>query len=128
MGDAMGQNLVPNAGFEMDSVCPNNISEIYYARPWFQPHTWNGNTANSSSSDLYNFCDNGLSRDVGVPWNDGFNSYQLARTGHGYSGIIPYSDTMNYREYIEIPLIDTLVANSIYCVKYYVSLLDDAGL
>ena len=112
------QNLVPNYSFEIYTSCPQTPVKIYLASPWFQPNIGAGNTTNSSSSDLFNSCSTG---NVGVPSNAG--GFQNARTGNGYAGIYSSFDTSNNaREYIEVPLLSTLIANKKYCVDYYVSL------
>ncbi len=116
------QNLVPNYSFEIDTACPGG-NKIYYALPWFQPSIYLGNTTNSSSSDLCCSCQ--------APWNDGvpvnINGYQFARTDTTYAGIYCYIVANNTREYIEVPLLDTLIHNHNYCVEYYVSLANDYG-
>ncbi len=111
------QNLVPNPSFENITQCPS-YNEIYFAPPWFQPCIHFGNTYNSSSTDLYDTCSN--SAEFGIPTN--VVGFQYARTGIGYAGIAVYEDTINYREYLEVPLLDTLIANKKYCVEFYVSL------
>ncbi len=55
-----------------------------------------------------------------VPLN--IAGYQNARTGNGYGGFYGVIDTINAREYIEVPLLDSLVTNRKYCVEFYVSL------
>ena len=120
ISNTQAQNLVPNPSFETITSCPHGDNYIYRAQPWFQPSYWHGNVINSSSSDLYNACA-GTAFTVGVPINGG-GGFQYARTGVGYAGIFTHSDTNNYREYIEVPLIDTLIANHSYCVEFYVSL------
>ncbi len=117
---ASGQvNLVPNPSFETVTQC-GGISQIYYAAPWFQPNIWQGNTTNSSTSDLFDTCVNYST--AGVPINQCGN--QNARTGIGYAGIFVYGDTFNYREYLEVPLVSPLIANRHYCVEFYVSLAE----
>ncbi len=113
------QNIVPNYSFEVDTACPFMGSDLFYAIPWFVPHT------NWSSTDLYDTCDNSVGSGAGVPYNDG--GYQWARTGVKYAGIIVYTDTMNYREYMEVPLLDTLIANRNYCVEFYISRAENSG-
>ena len=115
-------NLVPNPSFENITSCPYGSGGISLAPPWFQPATFQGNTTNSSSSDLYDTCVNQFS--MGVPLN--IFGYQQPRTGHSYAGVFMHSDTFNYREYIEVPLLDTLIANRKYCVQFYVSLADSS--
>ncbi len=115
------QNLVPNYSFEVDTACAGG-TEIYYALPWFQPCIYSGNTTNSSSSDLFNICQPYWN--AGLPLN--INGYQFARTDSVYAGIFCYR-TVNSREYLEVPLTDTLINNHNYCVKYYVSLANNYG-
>ncbi len=118
--NSKSQNLVPNYSFEIDTACPSGSSNLYYAIPWFVPHTaW-------SSTDLFDSCDNSITTGSGVPYND--DGYQWARTGVKYAGIIVYFDTINYREYLEIPLLNTLIANRNYCVEFYVSLAELSGM
>ncbi len=116
------QNLVPNPSFENITSCPYGSGGISLAPPWFQPATFQGNTTNSSSSDLYDTCVNSAS--MGVPLN--ILGYQQPRTGHGYAGVILHSDTINYHEYIEVPLLSVLIANKKYCIEFYVSLADSS--
>ena len=112
--------MVPNPSFEIDTVCPHNVGEIFYAIPWFQPCIHTGNTTVSSSSELFNSCDSsGL---VSVPYNGGFSGYQAARTGVGYAGIVcHFTTTIYWREYLEVPLLDSLIPNHRYCVEFYVN-------
>ncbi len=112
------QNLVPNPSFEILTQCPTLFNQIYYAPPWFQPCIHSGNTTNSSSSDVYDTCSNYA--EYGVPTN--VAGFQYAQTGFAYAAIYLYGDTVNYREYLEVPLTDTLIANKKYCVEFYVSL------
>jgi len=111
------QNLVPNPSFENIISCPISPIQIWLAPPWFQPNFFSG--INNSSSDLFNSCCTSSSL-VGVPVN--ILGYQNPRTGIGYAGFYSYNDTVNMREYIEVPLIDTLIANKNYCVEFYVSI------
>ena len=115
-------NLVPNEGFENDTSCPYSEGSIHMASPWFQPCTWQGNTTNSSNSDLFDAC--AFCCRIGIPLN--LYGNQTARTGHSYAGICFYYDNYNYREYIEVPLISQLFANKRYCIQFYVSLADSS--
>ncbi len=123
------QNLVPNPSFEIDTACPNNYSQIYYAVPWFQPHIFNGNTSNSSSTDILDSCAQNYAT-VGVPCNS-FGDCLYPRTGGGDAGFFPIYDTLNYHEYLEVPLTSSLLANHRYCVEFYLSLslsMSDAAI
>ncbi len=111
------QNLVPNGSFENYTNCPTNPAQIYLTFPWFQPRYYAG--IDGSSTDLFNTCNNSV---VSVPSNVG--GYQNARTGNGYAGFYGGIDTLDYREYIEVPLDVALDTNKQYCVEFYVSLAD----
>ncbi|HYG51306.1 MAG TPA: T9SS type A sorting domain-containing protein, partial [Flavobacteriales bacterium] len=106
------QNLVPNPGFEVFTSCPDlsqDPNEINLAIPWYNPTT--------SSPDLYDTCsDPGL---AGVPHN--FNGYQHPHSGHAYAGVYVYGGS-SAREYLQVELLDTLVAGEQYSVEFYVNL------
>jgi hypothetical protein len=110
-----GQNLVPNPGFEDHTACPNGISELALAAPWFQPTV--------ETPDYLNAC--GASQ-VSVPNNE-FGS-QPAHGGQAYAGAAMYAlagSINNYvtvREYMEVPLLSPLAAGHTYAVSFYVSL------
>lgn len=112
---SMSQNLVPNPSFELYDTCPYDDGQIYFAAPWFQPSNYNGTVTNTSSSDYYNACGSSL----GVPNN--ITGYQFARTGNAYAGLFFYTNNAT-REYIEVKLLDSMIAGKKYCVEYYVSL------
>lgn len=104
--NSMGQNLVPNPGFETYSACPqSNSSEVYLATPWIEVQ----NTA-----DYYN-C-SALD-----------NSY-IARTGSGYMGVSAYRPGWGetYREYIGVNLTQPLTAGVAYYGEFWVRLYPNA--
>lgn len=123
----MAQNIVPNGSFEQYDTCPNNTAQIYFASSWFQPNKSWGNIINSSTTDYFNNCSQPNS--VGVPKNA--FGFQQAKTGTAYAGIITCcgsdEDTVGYREYLEIKLIQPLEVNGKYCVEFYCSLADSAS-
>jgi hypothetical protein len=109
-----GQNLVPNPGFEDHTSCPNGISELDLAAPWFQPTL--------GTSDYFNTCATSFSSQVGVPSN--FAGSQTPHGGQAYAGAyMYYSGGIVYREYMETPLLVPLVAGHTYAVSFYVSLV-----
>jgi len=111
---AKTQNLVPNGGFEIYSQCPNSISQINYAVGWM-------NAAVATTPDYQNSCSSPSS--VGVPHNS-FGYQQDCCGGEGYAGIYCFSiygNPNNGREYIEIKLNDTLLANKKYIARMYVN-------
>lgn len=111
---AFGQNLVPNPSFEEYNYCPNGTNDPQALAIWFNP--------TMATPDYYNACAN---NGGGVPVNDW--GYQEAQDGNGYFGIITYGQSpnvSNYREYIEVELLESLVAGKTYYWCMYVSLLD----
>ncbi|MEN9442527.1 MAG: hypothetical protein RLZ33_2604 [Bacteroidota bacterium] len=111
---AFGQNLVPNPSFEEFDYCPTGTNDPQAVATWFNP--------TMASPDYYNAC---ASNGGGVPVNDW--GYQEAQEGNGYLGIATYGQTINasnYREYLEVELLEQLVAGKTYYWCMYVSLLD----
>jgi hypothetical protein len=115
-------NLVPNPGFEIYSSCPlfPPDGSIVYAVPWLQPWT------TFNSSDFFHTCDT-IDQMVSVPNN--FGGYQWPHSGNGYAGILCFYSSspnppINSREYLEVELVDTLIAGLVYNVSFYVSLGD----
>ena len=112
--NSLGQfNYVPNPSFESLDTCPYlpasvQSNGINYAIPWFQPCVQN-------SSDYFNSC--ATSSDWSVPNN--YFGYQLAKSGVAYAGIVlRTASNSNYREYLEVELIDTLQQNHLYCLSF----------
>lgn len=102
-------NLVPNPSFEIDTACPTNSGEIGKALPW---------KGTNGSSELFKNC--GGSSLLGVPSNASGSQY--AKTGKAYAGQWSFQYFgINYREYIQSPLSESLTANSCYLVKFYVN-------
>lgn len=114
------QNLVPNPSFEDHTQCPNNGGQLDYALYWTNPLIGGG-----SSPDYMNAC--GI-----FAWNVPSNvyGYEYARTGVAYAAIC--TDTHNpdvqaqnnFREYLQVELLDSLRAGSEYCIDFYVSACD----
>lgn len=111
-----GQNLVPNSSFEDYNTCPESSGIIEYAPPWMNP--------NSKSPDLYNVCVGAACENppfVCVP--DNWAGSQDPATGDGYAGIFVGGGNIN-REYIQVPLLGTLIAGESYILTFYLSLGD----
>jgi hypothetical protein len=87
------------------------MSDLPYAVPWKTP--------NYASPDLFDPCGS-ISPD-----QNSFGS-QLPFEGVAYSGIIVY-DTIPWREYIQVELTESLVAEQDYCLSFYVSLGDSSN-
>lgn len=109
------QNLVPNGDFEFYTSCPTAPGQMNLAFPWHDP--------TGATSDYYNGCAP-LSSFVNVPGTP-FGQFQYAHSGVGYAAIIVMqSNGTNYREYIQVALIDTLEIGRCYSVSFYANLSD----
>ena len=112
--DANGQpNLVPNPSFEEMSGCPESINRLDSLLHWFSPSV--------TTPELFSTCSPSI--DVQVPLN--FIGNQEAKTDSSYIGIANFRQETG-REYVSVKLIDTLIADSTYCVTFYVSPADSA--
>src|SRR5688572_20503166 len=113
----MSQNLVPNGDFEQYSTCPLGYSD-FSVLYWMNPAAYY-----NATPDYYNQCTANSS--VSVPNNWGGNGYQIAHSGGAYAGIYLYLLTNpENREYIEIPLASSLIADSCYHFQMYVNLVN----
>jgi len=101
---------VPNPSFENANPCPNNFSQLGNAAPWSQ--------AGTGTPDLYASCS--TNTDLGIPIN--LYGSQIAHTGTKYSGL--QCMCAEYREYIEVPLTNSLSPGVKYFVSFFVSLAD----
>lgn len=106
------QNLVPNPSFEDTLQCP--YGDYGSIANWINPTT--------ASPDAFNSCSAG---NYYVPNNVYGN--RTAKEGFGYIGIHSSVGGNNYREYIQVQLINSLQANQKYCVKFFVCLTDSAS-
>ncbi|MBK9104541.1 MAG: hypothetical protein IPL92_08215 [Saprospiraceae bacterium] len=104
------QNLAPNYSFETIIACPSTFGGIgaTIATPWIAP--------TMGTPDIFNECAIGL---VGVPTN--FFGNQPANTGIGYAGFYCKLPANEYREYLQAPLLQPLIAGTWYYVSFYVS-------
>jgi OmpA-OmpF porin, OOP family len=104
---------VPNGSFEDFVNCPNSISQIELATGWY--------SANTGTPDFFNTCaSDGLMANV----PNAHFGYQNPMIGNGFAGIgLSYFNTgfENYREYIEVMLIEPLIANKNYKINFYVN-------
>lgn len=98
----LGQNLVPNPGFETYTSCPSSsgISQIGFASPW----------ANiSGSPDFWHSCSGGVPN---AQWGAA-----PAYSGNGYAGLLTHYSS-GFREYMGTPLSSPLVAGLTYHVSF----------
>ena len=107
--DVFSQNIVPNPSFE-DTVgnFPFGPGYIYYSPPWYSAF---------GTVDYFNASD--LTNNYGVPVN--YIGGGVSHSGNGYAGIACYVDIWdNAKEFVEVPLIDTLKAGKKYLVSFNV--------
>lgn len=90
-------NLVPNPSFEDTFACPPGANSLSFTKYWLNP--------TASTPDFYHSC----SLNSGVPTNP--FGYQYAHSGNAYAGIVCKESAKNSREYIQIGLIDKLLAD-----------------
>ncbi len=109
----VSQNLVPNWSFETYSSCPSVGSEIYYAVPWFGPQT--------NSSDYFNICSSVFS----VPYCGA--GFQYAKAGNAFAAIYLKNGGATYREYVQVQLTNTLVANACYYGEFFINMFNKSG-
>lgn len=107
-------NLVPNGGFEEYIECPSNDpgnADVHLAEPWI-----------GYSADFMHTC-------AGISTLVPETSYSSPRNGEGYIRIGSYRiHTYNFREYIEVPLTESLEVGEAYCVEYYCKLYRNRGI
>ena len=107
------QNLIVNGDFEYYNSCPTWNSQIYRASPWYDP--------NGATPDYFNSCAP-TSSYVSIP-NQLFGVWQYAHSGVGYAGFFARQNYgSNYREYIQVQLLDTLNNLQCYSVSFYTNL------
>ncbi len=107
------QNLAINWSFEEYSSCPAGYGNggALQCQPWV--------CGSLGTADYLNACD--VNENSGVPEN--FGGFQYARTGVAYTGIYNRINiNYEYREYIQSPLLEPLVAGTVYHVSFYVNL------
>jgi len=101
------QNLVPNGSFErsLKPIKSKYAGSIEWASPWFP--------AGKGSPDL-------------IKNNDVPNGKQAALDGNQFAGIILYdADNAEFREYLEVRLIRSLLPSEEICLRVKISAADD---
>ncbi len=112
------QNLVPNYSFENYSACPPG--SIVLAVPW------KGGATSSLNAEYGNSCSPSIC--CGVPTNIYGYGYQYARTGNAYIGMyFRFEKNRNFRNYIQVKLIDSLKSGNCYYVEFFVNLYNVAS-
>ncbi|MCF8429350.1 MAG: gliding motility-associated C-terminal domain-containing protein [Bacteroidia bacterium] len=114
-------NLVPNGSFEIYSDCPKANSAIYTSASIF-PTVQNWMRPTTGTPDYFNAC-NLTYNTAGVPANEA--GYQFPNQGNAYVGLINYYNFSTsfdgFREYLQVKLLNSLVAGTEYEFTYYLS-------
>jgi hypothetical protein len=111
IGQAIGQNLIPNPGFEDTLECPSYLGHIQACSNWTYATQFSANYLNRCSNNSYNW----------VPTT----SNQETLEGDGMIGLRGFSgpdDTLNYRAYVQVPLETPLVVGETYHISMHVML------
>ena len=103
-------NLVPNPSFEDTVSCPPSLSSMDQAQYW---------SSYRNTADYFNTC---ATVQAGVPNN--FFGYQLPNSGNAYAGVYCYDPSGNYREFIGVPLTQTLNIGVKYFLSVYINRAD----
>ncbi len=114
----LSQNLVINPGFETQNCCPDAYSQFHCVKFW--------DTPNQGTTDFYKNCKQKYPTDV-VQTPSNFFGHQVCKEGEGYAGIYTFYND-DYREYVQGELAMPLLKDQTYCLTFYVSLADTAGL
>ncbi|MCW5518042.1 OmpA family protein [Muriicola sp. Z0-33] len=109
-GVLVSQNLIQNPSFELYEDCPVKLGN-------FEKDVVAWSTPTLGSTDYFNAC----SKAMGTPEN--FNGKQPADFGEGYAGMYLYAPN-DYREYIQVPLTQTLIKDKKYNISFYISLAE----
>jgi hypothetical protein len=109
-------NLVTNGDFENITQCPDFYSQIQYALGWSSPSL--------GTPDLLCACNGSLNSTNSV------FGYQTPRSGNNcaaatYIDLNTPPATVNFREYIQNHLTNTLSFGHTYTVSFYISLADN---
>ncbi|MEI6312922.1 MAG: T9SS type A sorting domain-containing protein [Bacteroidota bacterium] len=75
---------------------------------------------NNQSSDLY--CPNSFMGYTTPPSSNQFGHFLYPKSGRCYAGGIAYSSPVSSREFIQGSLIDSLIYNHKYAIKYFISI------
>ncbi|MCA6438202.1 MAG: T9SS type A sorting domain-containing protein [Bacteroidetes bacterium] len=106
------QNLVPNPSFEEDTACPNNLSQLYKVKNWFQTN---------GTPDYFNRCYNGNFNYCSIPSNS-FGYQNINSNCHSYCGILTYWPFNINTETLCAKLIDSLQIGTKYFFSIKVAL------
>jgi hypothetical protein len=128
--NAQPGNLVENPSFEFRPDCDFSNNPPDEAPPWFNP--------TGSTPDVFHECAVLLEDPCPYPENVFLDPWgfgvpinvvgcQDPRTGLGYAGVFFYSPNLlgfDFREYLAVPLSESLVEGETYLVRFYVSLAE----
>lgn len=115
----IAQNLVPNPSFEDTTACPANMDGVSNLAYWFSARY---------SPDYFNVCAEEEAPYVSVPNN--VCGYQIPLEGKAYTGLSTHCSgcpgIANYREILEVSLLQPLIVGLKYYVSTYISCAEAA--
>ncbi len=113
---ATAQELVPNGGFEEVLQCPSDHSQLDRTAFWFDPSV-------NGTPDYFHAC--ATNAWFSTPQN--VAGSQAPFDGEAYAGIYLYEGSQvlnNWREYLQVGLLETLVAERCYRLVLHANLSD----
>jgi hypothetical protein len=113
----LAQNLIPNGDLEQHTYCPTGYGQFASnVVSWMTPST--NLMGSTGTPDYFHVC----SSATGVPNN--YLGHQMPHSGDAYCGITLWYLTAspNFREYIEVPLMSSLLPETCYHFEMYVNL------
>lgn len=116
---ATPQELVPNGGFEEVLQCPSDHSQLDRTAFWFDPSV-------NGTPDYFNAC--ATNAWFSTPQN--VVGFQAPVDGESYAGIYLYEGSQvlnNWREYVQVGLLEALVAERCYRLILHANLSDNSS-
>ncbi|MEM6347620.1 MAG: T9SS type A sorting domain-containing protein [Bacteroidota bacterium] len=110
----LGQNLVPNPGFETFTACPSASCEWFLASDWDNVNGSLACNVSAGSPDYFNTCGTGF---FGTP--NTLNGEVNPLAGNGIMGLATWVGfSNNFREYLQVQLNSPLVAGNTYTLDF----------
>ena len=112
--ECYSQNIVPNASFEIYTLCPGGTGGITYINSW---------VTNGFSPDYFNLCASSCMLQTGACFGEkNFAGNQMPYDGNGYAGLVLFSYSFaNGREYLGVMLTKPLSVGIKYFIYAYIS-------
>lgn len=113
----IGQNLVPNAGFDTSALSPSTYAQICHPTGWSSPSGFCALVYGHGSPDYYKV---GGTGGAGTPTT--FWATVDPHSGAGMAGFGTYLPSpVNFREYIRTTLSSPLIPGTVYDVSFWIT-------